>query len=82
MTYKRPEDQYRIQRSKEMIQQLKDEEEKAKVICPFSTVRPYRKIDFQGVPHAGNIVHRCSLEKGHEGNCKCVDPCGVEFKGF
>lgn len=63
-----------------MVQELEEERKKAK--CTFSTVVNYKKLDFQGVPHAGTLSHICSLEKDHEGKCKCEEPCGVEFSGW
>jgi len=78
MPYNRPEDQYKRNRSKEMIDQLQKENQKPK--CTFSTVKIYRVLDFQGFKHAGTLSHICTLDKGHSEYCKCI--CGVEFQGF
>lgn len=72
----RPEDQYRNAKAREMIKELKS----LRIRCPFSTVKNYKYIMFEGFEHAGVLTHSCSLEKGHEGQCKCN--CGVEFRGF
>lgn len=78
MPYKRLEDQYLIPKAAEMIEELKVLKEEKR--CKFSTVRNYNKIDFQGHPHAGTLVHICILEKGHKSLCKCT--CPMEFMGF
>ena len=67
---------YKISKAKEMREQL----EKEKQICKFSTIRNYKQLDFCGFKHAGVLSHICSLELNHKSLCKCL--CGVEFKGF
>lgn len=75
MTYKRPEDQYKIPKAREMIQELNK-----KTICNFSLVMPYTNISFHGTLHSGVITHKCNLEITHKNNCCCL--CGFEFKGY
>ena len=76
MSYSRPEDQYKIPKAKEMIKEL----EAQKKNCKFTHIVPYKSIIFNGHEHAGVLVHRCSLEEGHKGNCVCEN-C-LEFKGY
>lgn len=79
--YRRPNDQYKDPSfMKGMIEQLQKEKEIAQ--CKFTTVRVYRRIPFQEVEHAGTLTHHCSREKGHEGKCKCKEPCGIEWQGW
>lgn len=48
---------------------------KEKEICKFTCVMP-----FKDEIHTGIKTHRCSSEKGHEGDCLCK--CGFAFKGW
>lgn len=77
MGYKRIEDQYKIGRAREMIEELN-----YKPKCTFSIVLPYNKIIYNEVEHAGVLTHICSLDKGHIGPCECAKPCSVKFQGW
>jgi len=78
MTYKRPEDQYKIPRAREMVEELQKLNKKSP--CTFTTVHVYRHLHFEGIEHAGVLTHRCSLEKDHKEKCTCL--CGVEWQGW
>lgn len=78
MPYKRIEDQYQTPKAREMIEQLKEENNKYQ--CTFTTVRIYKQLDFYGYPHSGILSHKCNLEKQHKESCQCI--CGVIFKGY
>lgn len=39
--------------------------------CPGSTVEPSKEIIVNAQKHAGLVTHKCVLDKGHEGSCKC-----------
>ena len=72
MAYNRVEDQYRVPKAKEMVEELNRVNK-----CNSSIVMNYKHINFEGFPHAGTLSHICSLKKGHLEKCQCK--CGATF---
>lgn len=48
--------------------------------CKSTSVESKPDLLLAGIPHAGVITHRCSLEEGHADACICE--CGKRWQKF